>query len=165
MRAFTAKDRKEIKLVAQNYPSTEFYDTETLLTELGIGEALITVLDEKGSPTPLAHTMLCAPRTRMDVLSSSEQDEIISTSQIANQYNEVINRQSAYEMLSQKIESAVEQEDQPKESNSQKEEGNTLVDRITAVSKNPVVKQVARELTRGIFGMLFGKPATRRRRY
>ena len=62
MRAFTANDRKDIRLVANNYPSTEFYNTETLLTELGIGEALITVLDEKGSPTLLAHTMLCAPQ-------------------------------------------------------------------------------------------------------
>ncbi len=71
MRAFTAKDRKDIKLVAQNYPSTKFYDTETLLTELGIGEAIVTVLNEKGSPTPLAHTMLCAPRTRMDISEST----------------------------------------------------------------------------------------------
>src|SRR6185436_12553583 len=61
MRAFTSNDRKDIRLVADNYPSTEFYNTETLLTELGIGEALITVLDEKGAPTPLAHTLLCAP--------------------------------------------------------------------------------------------------------
>src|SRR5204862_5215308 len=67
MRAFTANDRKDIRLVADNYPTTEFYDTETLLTELGIGEALVTVLDEKGAPTKLAHTLLCAPRTRMDV--------------------------------------------------------------------------------------------------
>jgi DNA helicase HerA-like ATPase len=65
LRAFTANDRKAIHLVAQNYPETPFYNTEQLLTELGIGEALVTVLDERGAPTPLAATMLCAPRSRM----------------------------------------------------------------------------------------------------
>ena len=65
LRAFTAADRKAIKLIAQNYPDTEFYETEELLTHLGIGEALVTVLNERGVPTPLAATLLCAPRSRM----------------------------------------------------------------------------------------------------
>ena len=56
LRAFTAKDRKSINLVAQNYPETSFYKTEQLLTDLGIGEALVTVLDERGAPTPLVAT-------------------------------------------------------------------------------------------------------------
>jgi len=62
LRAFTAKDRKAIKLVAENYPISEFYKTDNLLTSLGIGEAAITVLDEKARPTPLAATLLQAPR-------------------------------------------------------------------------------------------------------
>ncbi|MEO6538825.1 MAG: helicase HerA-like domain-containing protein, partial [Ferruginibacter sp.] len=62
LRAFTAADRKVIKQTADNYPETTFYKTEDLITQLGIGEALITMLNEKGIPTPLAHTMLCAPR-------------------------------------------------------------------------------------------------------
>ena len=72
LRAFTANDRKAIHLVAQNYPETPFYNTEQLLTELGIGEALVTVLDERGAPTPLAATMLCAPRSRMGPLTPDE---------------------------------------------------------------------------------------------
>ena len=67
LRAFTAADRKVIKQTAENYPETEFYKTEDLITQMGIGEALITMLNEKGIPTPLAHTMLCAPRSRMDI--------------------------------------------------------------------------------------------------
>ena len=163
MRAFTANDRKDIRLVADNYPSTEFYNTETLLTELGIGEALITVLDEKGAPTALAHTLLCAPRTRMDVLTSEEQDMIVSSSDIASRYNEVIDRQSAYEMLTKKIEAAVEEDDQEEKVSNKKEESNSIAETISNVTKNPVFKQVARELTRGIFGVLFGKTPTRRR--
>ena len=72
LRAFTAKDRKAIKLTAQNYPDTDYYDTAEVLTSLGIGEALVSALDEKGRPTPLAATMMRAPMSRMDVLTSSE---------------------------------------------------------------------------------------------
>ncbi len=163
MRAFTANDRKDIRLVANNYPSTEFYNTETLLTELGIGEALITVLDEKGAPTPLAHTLLCAPRTRMDVLTTEEQDKIVSSSEISGLYNEVIDRQSAYEILTKKIETTETQDNQTTVESNKKEEGNSIVNTISNVSKNPIVKQMAREITRGIFGVLFGKTTSRRR--
>jgi len=62
LRAFTAKDRKAIKLAAQNFPESEFYTVEEKLTAMGIGEALVTVLNEKGIPTPLAHTLLRAPQ-------------------------------------------------------------------------------------------------------
>ena len=69
LRAFTAADRKTIKQAAENYPETEFYDVDELLTQLGIGEAFVTILNEKGIPTPLVHTMLVPPQSRMDILS------------------------------------------------------------------------------------------------
>ncbi|MDC1506105.1 DUF853 domain-containing protein, partial [Winogradskyella sp.] len=72
LRAFTAKDRKAIKLTAQNYPDTDYYDTAEVLTSLGIGEALVSALDEKGKPTPLAATMMRAPMSRMDILTKAE---------------------------------------------------------------------------------------------
>ena len=68
LRAFTAKDRKAIKLAAENYPISEYYDVSDLITQLGIGEAFVTALNEKGIPTPLAHTLLRAPQSRMDIL-------------------------------------------------------------------------------------------------
>ena len=103
LRAFTANDRKAIHLVAQNYPETPFYKTEQLLTELGIGEALVTVLDERGAPTPLAATMLCAPRSRMGPLTPEELQEAVSRSQLADKYNTTLDAQSAYEILGGKI--------------------------------------------------------------
>ncbi len=110
LRAFTAKDRKAIKLTAQNYPDSHFYDTTEILTSLGIGEALISALDEKGKPTPLAATMMRAPMSRMDVLTSNELSALISTSKLAKKYNETIDRESAYEMLNKKIELAEAEE-------------------------------------------------------
>jgi DNA helicase HerA-like ATPase len=72
LRAFTAVDRKAIKQAAENYPTTAYYKTEDLLTQLGIGEALVTMLNEKGIPTPLMHVMMAPPRSRMDVLTDAE---------------------------------------------------------------------------------------------
>ncbi|HSU87144.1 MAG TPA: helicase HerA-like domain-containing protein [Chthoniobacterales bacterium] len=106
LRAFTAKDRKSIKLVAQNYPETPFYNIEQLLTELGIGEALVTVLDERGAPSPLVATILCAPRSRMGPLQPNELEEIVKDSVIAQKYNTALDPQSAYEILGGKIATA-----------------------------------------------------------
>ncbi len=106
LRAFTAKDRKDIKLIAENYPLTEFYDTEQLLTQLGIGEALVTVLDERGIPSPLAATLLCAPRSRMGPLTPAEIDERVAASPLVEKYNADLDPQSAYEILGGKLAAA-----------------------------------------------------------
>jgi hypothetical protein len=110
LRAFTAKDRKAIRLTAQNYPITEFYNTAEILTTLGIGEALVSALDEKGRPTPLAATMMRAPMSRMDILSEQELKDLIANSQLISKYNKNIDRESAYEMLNEKIEVATKEE-------------------------------------------------------
>ena len=106
LRAFTAKDRQAIKMTAQNYPLSDFYQTDEVITQLGIGEAFVTALNEKGIPTPLVATMLRAPMSRMDVLSETEIDKAISTSKLAKKYNEEIDRESAYEILNEKMEKA-----------------------------------------------------------
>ena len=106
LRAFTAADRTVIKQTAQNYPETTFYKTENLITQLGIGEALVTLLNEKGIPTPLAHTMMCTPRSRMDILTETEIDNIVNHSKLVAKYNQVIDSNSAYEMLTAKLQEA-----------------------------------------------------------
>jgi DNA helicase HerA-like ATPase len=108
LRAFTPKDRQAIKLTAQNYPESPFYDTAEVLTQLGIGEALVTVLNEKGIPTPLAHTLLCAPSSRMDILQPEEIRSLVEDSRLAARYNREVDRESAYEVLQAKIERANE---------------------------------------------------------
>ncbi|MAP79969.1 MAG: ATPase [Aequorivita sp.] len=110
LRAFTAKDRKAIKLTAENYPISEYYKTDEVLTSLGIGEALVSALNEKGIPTPLARTMLRAPMSRMDVLTNAELKDLLNESKLISKYNEVVDRKSAYEMLTEKIEIANREE-------------------------------------------------------
>ncbi len=114
LRAFTEKDRTAIKKAAQNYPITEFYKTDEVITQMGIGEALVTALNEKGIPTPLAVTICRAPLSRMDVLEKNEVDELVKNSQISTKYNEEIDRESAFEILSKKIEKAGNLEEQNK---------------------------------------------------
>lgn len=161
LRAFTAKDRKDIKLVAENFPSTEFYQTDKLITELGIGEALVTVLSEKGIPTPLVHTMMCAPQSRMDILSPAEQDEKIASSKIAKIYNEEIDRESAYEILNKKISPSEEKSkeiSQQAESTTQ-EKLSGIGDTIKNIANSSIAKTIFREVTRGLLGVLIGKPS------
>ncbi len=115
LRAFTAVDRKVIKQTAENYPITEFYKTDEIITKMGIGEALVTMLNEKGIPTPLAHVMLAPPRSRMDVLTTTEIDSIVSKSKLAPKYNREVDSRSAHEILTAKLEEAAEKTEAAKE--------------------------------------------------
>lgn len=167
LRAFTAKDRKAIKLAAENYPITKWYETEDLLTNLGIGEAFVSVLNEKGIPTPLAHTLMRAPESRMDILTPTEIDNIINRSALVRKYNQVVDRESAYEILNEKIQEVQQvQAASAPERRSEKEEKGW----IESVSENPMARQVgravAREITRGLLGVLGlgGSTRTRRRK-
>jgi len=120
LRAFTANDRQAIKQTADNYPTSEYYKTDEILTSLGIGEALVTALNEKGIPTPLAATMMRAPESRMDILTESEIESINSKSKLVDKYSEVMDRESAYEILTKKIDEISEEvakaEEEKKES-------------------------------------------------
>jgi DNA helicase HerA-like ATPase len=153
LRAFTAKDRKAIKLTAENYPISEFYKTDEVLTSLGIGEALISALDEKGRPTPLAATLLRAPMSRMDILTDKELEELTNASKLRPKYNEVVDRESAYELLLKKIEKA------SKENAAQEEENTKKTERSSSSHKIDWVKPILKVVTsatfiRGVLGIL-----------
>ena len=173
LRAFTAKDRKAIKLAAQNYPETDFYDVSQLLTQLGIGEALVTALNEKGIPTPLAHCLLRAPQSRMDVLTEQEIDALIADSNLIQKYAEVVDRESAYEILTKKIDAAKEEEHQATlkkqqekaaKSGRKRAEKSTLEKILNNTTTRQIGRTVARELTRGLLGALGVKTSRRRRK-
>ncbi|HAH54788.1 MAG TPA: ATPase, partial [Flavobacterium sp.] len=150
LRAFTANDRQAIKQTADNYPTSDFYKTDELLTSLGIGEALVTALNEKGIPTPLAATMMRAPESRMDVLTESEIQEINSKSKLVKKYSEVIDRESAYEMLNEKI--AVVEKEVAQQEEEEKEEKNS--GETGAVTKSVIKVLTSATFIRGAFGVL-----------
>ncbi|SHM23342.1 hypothetical protein SAMN05444266_10776 [Chitinophaga jiangningensis] len=159
LRAFTANDRKAIKQTAENYPTSEFYKTDELLTQIGIGQALITCLDEKGVPTPLAATMLVSPRSRMDVLTESEIDALVGSSKLVKKYSETIDSQSAYEILTAKLEEAAEktaadQAAAPAKTGKTKEEKSVLDQVLDSSVARQVGRTAANMITRSLLGAL-----------
>jgi len=154
LRAFTAKDRKAIKLVAENYPDSKYYDVDDILTALGIGEAFVSVLNEKGKPTPLASTMMRAPMSRMDVLTNVELKKLINNSQLFYKYNEAIDRNSAFEILNRKIEKINEKEEVERKKEEAKKYSTSGRSR-RSTRMNPILKVVtSATFIRGVLGIL-----------
>ena len=169
LRAFTAVDRKAIKQAAENYPETDFYKTEDLITELGIGEALVTALNEKGVPTPLVHVMMAPPKSRMDVLTDAEVTSLTGSSKLASKYNQDVDNESAYELLNKKLEVAQQRSNEIQQMQEQaKEEKKAAAKPEPSWIDNPIVKQAGRTaasiLTRSLLGVLGVGGSTRRRK-
>lgn len=167
LRAFTAADRKAIRQAAENYPETIFYKVDESLTQLGIGEAFVTVLNEKGIPTPLIHTMLRPPQSRMDVLEDSEIDEIIRKSRLVKKYEQTDDAESAYEILNAKLEeAAVNETEKPQPETKGRNEKSTLEKVLDSSVTRQIGRTAANVITRSLLGALGlgGRSTTRRRR-
>ena len=155
LRAFTANDRKAIKMTAENYPISEFYKTDEILTSLGIGEGLVTALSEKGTPTPLAATMMRAPESRMDVLTTGEIDAINAKSKLVRKYSEVIDRESAYEMLNKKISAAeTAKVEEQKQVEQKQQEQKQSSGEMSTVTKSAIKVLTSATFIRGAFSIL-----------
>ena len=105
LRAFTPDDAKALKAAVSTYPKSD-YDLQELLTQLGTGEAIITVLSEKGAPTPVAWTRMRAPQSLMAPSDPAAMDAIIAASSVASKYAATTDRESAFEKLTAAKQSA-----------------------------------------------------------
>ncbi|UDQ80825.1 DUF853 domain-containing protein [Erwinia rhapontici] len=106
LRAFTPKDQKAVKVAAQTMRANPAFDTVTAIQELGTGEALISFLDEKGSPSVVQRAMVIAPGSRMGPVTDDERNGLINHSSLSGKYEEAVDRESAYEMLQKGIQNA-----------------------------------------------------------
>jgi uncharacterized protein len=163
LRAFIPRDRKMIKSVAQSFRPNPMFDAETVITELGIGEALVSVLDEKGRPLPVQHTVICPPESRIGPLSQEERLDRIDRSPLKGRYDHVVDRESAYEILKDRAKEAEIQQDRqikqkadqrPKSVNSRKRQG--MGEAFVKSAARSIGNQVGRQIIRGIMGSLFG---------
>jgi uncharacterized protein len=164
LRAFTANDRKAIKLTAENYPLTNYYNTAEDLTKLGTGEAFVTALNEKGIPTPLAACLMRSPMSRMDVLTPNELESLINESKLVKKYEKAIDNESAFEILSAKIEEAEKQaeseatkiEEEKKLAREKKEEKSvSKTNNETSATQKAIIKTItSATFIRGVFGIL-----------
>jgi DNA helicase HerA-like ATPase len=154
LRGFTAKDKKEISKAVENYPTTEFYEASELIQNLGIGEAFITALDEKGIPTPLVHTYLISPESRMDVLSDSEIAELTRRSALVSKYETALDRESAYEILARRMETAVQKSAPAQKTKRVKEEPGMFEQVLQSKAGKTFTSTLMREGAKAILGML-----------
>jgi hypothetical protein len=167
LRSHTPNDDKALKATVRTYPKTEFYDLEETLTSLGIGEAVITVLDPRGAPTPVVAARLIPPASRMAPLSPEELQTDIRQSDLLAEYGQAVDRESAREMLAKrmaKTEAPAEEEPAPKKGRgvgrtTAKAAGVAVVGALTST----IGRTVGREIVRGLFGLLGVKPPRTRR--
>lgn len=141
LRAFTAADRKNIKLTAENFPPSDYYKTDQLLTELGIGEALITALNEKGAPTPLISALIKAPSSSLGILSDEEIKAINQKSSLVKKYATTVESKSAYEILNE-------------QAPTEKKEKSSVDKILGSTTVRQICRTVARELTRTLLVIL-----------
>ncbi|MBY0425165.1 MAG: DUF853 domain-containing protein, partial [Cytophagales bacterium] len=165
LRAFTPNDAKALKDTVKTYPKSEFYEIETLLTQLGIGQALITVLNEKGIPTEVAATHLTPPTAMMGPLPEEEYKSRLSSSSYFDKYNETLDSESAYELLSERLQKQLEEQEeiaQEKASAKVNLGGRKEKSTFEQILASPITKQIGKELVRGMFSMLLGSQGRRR---
>ena len=160
LRAHTPDDETALKAAVRTFPKTTFYDLEETLTSLGIGEAVVTVLNQRGEPTPVVATRLIPPASRMAPLTSEELQADIRESDLLAEYGKPVDRESAREILAERMARTVAQPgpgQQPgTESGSQRSK--SIGDMAGDVVSSPVGRTVLREVVRGIFGLLGAKP-------
>lgn len=158
IRAFTPNDVKALRDTIRTFPRSEFYDMEQQFTQLGTGQAFITVLNEKGIPTETVVTHLAPPSSVMGPLPSQDYEALLRNSDMYAKYKDQVDPQSAFEILSERMKQYHDEEPKDRRPASRKKEKSTF----DQVIGSPVARQVGRELVRGIFGVLFGTTTRRR---
>ena len=109
LRAFTPRDQKAVKSAAETFRANPGVDVATVITELGVGEALVSFLDEQGRPTPVERAYVCPPQSRVGPATEAERSQLVSSSVLYGHYEKAVDRESAYEILKKRAEQAPEQ--------------------------------------------------------
>ncbi|TAL09484.1 MAG: DUF853 family protein [Nitrospirae bacterium] len=160
LRAFTPDDAKALKATAGTFPRTPFYDIEKELTSLGIGEALVTVLDPQGRPTPVVATRLIPPDSLMGALDEKDLQAAIKAGALRAKYAQAIDRESAREILQKKMVMPAGTAGEPAgmevpaEEPARGRKGKPEPSIAEEILKSPLTRQIGREVVRGLFGLL-----------
>jgi len=163
LRAHTPNDAKALKQTVDTYPTSSYPDLGEVITSLGIGEAVVTVMNEKGAPTPVAWTRLRAPESLMAAADVAAMDAQVKASPLYAKYAEAVDRESAREILAAKLEAgaakaeaekaASEKNDAPKAPTRRRKQEKSMVEEVvTSTTFRQVMRTAAREIVRGVFG-------------
>jgi DNA helicase HerA-like ATPase len=169
LRAFTPRDQKAVRAAAETFRANPKLKIESVITELGVGEALVSLLDEKGSPGIVERALVCPPQSRLGPLSSAERQALLDASAVRGQYEKTVDRESAYEILKQRAAQAAPA------ATPEKGAGGGLLDGLLGGVTGPrggrregaaeamvksaarsIGSQIGRNLIRGVLGSLLG---------
>jgi uncharacterized protein len=161
LRAFTPRDQKAVKAAADTFRTNPRFDAARVIMELGVGEALVSVLDEKGVPTVVDRALIMPPRSSLNLLRVEEREKIIRTSVLYGHYEKMIDRESAYEKLKTRAEEmAVKQKEnsalKEKTVSPRKKQSADLMEAFTKSTVRAIGSQIGRQIIRGIFGSMLG---------
>lgn len=163
LRAFSPRDQKAVRAAAQTFRSNPAIDTERAITELAVGEALVSLLDERGQPTPVQRVMIHAPRSRMGPLEDAERAEQLQRSPLRGRYEQGIDRESAFELLAKRVEAAQAEADAERDRRQAEKKPTrgreTPVEALMKSAARSIGSQIGRQLVRGVLGALLGGKA------
>lgn len=153
LRAFTPRDQKAVRSAAETFRAKPGLDVATVISQLGVGEALVSTLVEDGVPSPVERAKIRVPRSRMGSISVSEREPVIQDSPYRNRYAEVIDRESAYEMLTARVNQASQAGSGLFNSDVQEFLQKAATSAVRAASSE-FGRKIGKQLLRGIFGSL-----------
>lgn len=158
LRAFTPRDQKAVRAAAQTFRANPGLEVEQAIMELGVGEGLVSVLDEKGIPTPVERAWILPPQSRLTPLTQEERQQVLSGSVMRGRYDRTIDRESAYEILQAKASTAAAEGKiaAPPPKRAQTSEAGRMLESMAKSAARSIGTQIGRQISRGIFGTLFG---------
>jgi DNA helicase HerA-like ATPase len=169
LRAFTPKDQKTIKAVAAGFPANPAFDTAEVLTQLGIGEALVSVLAEDGRPTPVARTLIAPPEGQIGPLDPAQRAALIQRSPVKGKYDQAVDRESAHELLQNRAanaqaeqaqaqrEEALRRQEQERARRGRAPQRQSMGEAMAKSAARAIGSQLGRQIIRGLMGAMFGK--------
>jgi DNA helicase HerA-like ATPase len=168
LRAFTPKDQKAVKAAAETFRARPGLDVTKTITELAVGEALVSVLDAKGSPTMVERALVCPPRSRLAPLSADERATVVRGSVLFGHYEKAVDRESAYEKLKARMETEKTDEaataGRGGRSAEPQSEASKMIGAMAKSAAHAIGSQIGRQIIRGVLGSLFGGGGSSKRR-
>ncbi|MEI6223282.1 MAG: helicase HerA-like domain-containing protein [Deltaproteobacteria bacterium] len=159
LRAFTPRDQKAVRTAAETFRQNPKVDAAVAITELSVGEALVSLLDAKGTPVPVERAFVLPPRSRLAPLTAEERKRVMRSSIVKGKYDEAVDRESAYERLQARAEERAPEPAPQRGRGRAAEPHNEIADTLSAMAKSVARSagtQIGRELVRGVLGSLFG---------
>ncbi|GLH68638.1 ATP-binding protein [Geothrix rubra] len=169
LRAFTPRDQKAVKAAAETFRANPDLDVAAAITELAVGEALISLLDEKGRPGVVERALVCPPQSQLTPITPEERQQIIRASLLSGHYEQAVDRESAFEILKVRAEQAMQQEaaeaqatTEAKTSREPARRSDTLIESFGKSVARAAGSAIGRQIIRGVLGSLFGGGGRRR---